>query len=140
MFEPNDIIIKYCKIRIIANVDAPTINDIDIEDVVFDTGVQNVRGPKYFLQDVIVEGGLEVEILNGRNLRQDYEQSILLGEPVTRIQGNFVSNKRSISLFDAIIPIPVLSQKQNRGYSSKCVECVHYAQNKIILAFPNKFR
>lgn len=77
----------------------PTINKIDIEDIVFDIGIQNIRSNKHFLQDVIVEGSVEIENLNGRNLRENFEHAILLGEPVTEIQGNLVSIQTSKVLF-----------------------------------------
>ncbi|CAG9816474.1 unnamed protein product [Phaedon cochleariae] len=73
----------------VKDLTTPSINDIKIDDVVFDEGIQNITGPKRFSEKVHVFGDISVELINGISIREEYNKSILLGKPAN-INGSIV--------------------------------------------------
>lgn len=64
----------------------PNINGIEIDDIVFDEGIQYINASKQFTEDVYVFGNVQVDKLNSKNLSKIYDNSILIDK------NNYFSN------------------------------------------------
>ncbi|KAF5284772.1 hypothetical protein FQA39_LY04497 [Lamprigera yunnana] len=62
------------------NTHLPLINDLIIDDIVFDVDLQIINAPKYFMSNAFIHNNLINELLNGKNLSMLYENSILHGK------------------------------------------------------------
>lgn len=78
---------------IFSDITTPAINKIRISNLVFDDGtVQNITGPKEFMNDVTVLGDLKVELFNGFNIIKELTNKLQDNEGNVTINGNLVSN------------------------------------------------
>lgn len=68
----------------------PYINNMKVEDIVFDEGTQNITSVKYFKHPVNVYGNISVNIINGVNITYEFLNSIPF-EGSVEIDGNIVS-------------------------------------------------
>ncbi|KAJ8938300.1 hypothetical protein NQ318_020359 [Aromia moschata] len=67
----------------IENMETPSLNNISMDDVVFDVGRQEIFSAKRFLKPVEVYGNLKSDYINGVNLTNIHEKSALTGATLT---------------------------------------------------------
>lgn len=63
-----------------------------IDDVVIDNSEQFISGAKVFMHDVVVQGDISIDLLNGEDIAYFYKHSVLHGQNST-IMGNIVFQK-----------------------------------------------
>ncbi|XP_063929204.1 uncharacterized protein LOC135141748 [Zophobas morio] len=68
------------KISFRGNIETPHINDINIDNMVYDKGTQTISSPKRFINDLIIAGNMRTELINGLDLSKSYEQAALKNE------------------------------------------------------------
>lgn len=67
-----------------------SLNNIHINDVVVDDGVQTITGLKQFVASPDILGNIKVSLLNGYNITQEFENSLLLKNDA-RLKNSVVS-------------------------------------------------
>lgn len=78
---------------IFSDITTPAINKIRISNLVFDDGtVQNITGPKEFMNAVTVLGDLKVDLFNGFNITKELRNKLQDNEGNVTINGSIVSN------------------------------------------------
>ncbi|RZC34014.1 uncharacterized protein BDFB_000847 [Asbolus verrucosus] len=58
----------------------PQINNIQMENIVFDIGTQNIESFKKFKNDLEIIGNITVEFINGFKLSESYEKAVIKNE------------------------------------------------------------
>lgn len=76
-------------VYIFLDMNAPSINNITMDNVVFDIGQQNIWASKHFTQPVEIFGNLTCQYINGVSISDTYRKS--MGENDT-IRGSLVKN------------------------------------------------
>lgn len=61
------------------NLRTPQINNIQINDIVFDTGVQDIEDTKRFSQDLEIVGNLTAPFINGMEIQKMYKDAVIKG-------------------------------------------------------------
>ncbi|CAH0562664.1 unnamed protein product [Brassicogethes aeneus] len=69
------------------NLITPFINDVMIDNMVVDEGIQNIRSPKTFRKKITIVGNTQMDYIDGYHLSETYEKLILFSEPA-RIKGS----------------------------------------------------
>ncbi|XP_056645403.1 uncharacterized protein LOC130450794 [Diorhabda sublineata] len=66
----------------VQNLSTPSINDINMGEVVFDEGTQDIFGTKHFFQHVEIMGNASIDLINGVNLTDRFDKTISNEVPV----------------------------------------------------------
>lgn len=83
---------------VVADSVTPFINDIQIEDVVVDDGLQIITGNKIISNKFYVRGDLSANRVNGHSLKTLHQQTIFTKNNET-IKGNIVRSQLFYHLF-----------------------------------------
>lgn len=81
----------------VSQIYVPTINEIELEDVVFDSGVANIKALKEFSEEVVIIGNVWINRTQGVNITEEYDSSVLLNKEA-RIEANTVSIKDIVEM------------------------------------------
>ncbi|KAK9890079.1 hypothetical protein WA026_008891 [Henosepilachna vigintioctopunctata] len=71
---------SFYDVYISGNVKSNFINDIGMDDVVYDTNFQDITSRKTFLNDTFVIGNVDIEMLNGYIISEVYQKAFLKNE------------------------------------------------------------
>lgn len=63
---------------------------MEVDDIVTDEGIQNIYDSKRFTQPVYITGNIHVELLNGININEAYNNAILNENKTIEIYGDVV--------------------------------------------------
>ncbi|KAL3289954.1 hypothetical protein HHI36_023337 [Cryptolaemus montrouzieri] len=88
-------IYSFNDVHIAGNITTPSINGINMEDIVLNIGEQEILSRKTFLNDVHISGNIYVERLNGYSISDIYEKALLRNQE-SYIEGNVEILKPSI--------------------------------------------
>ncbi|KAJ8930053.1 hypothetical protein NQ314_017218, partial [Rhamnusium bicolor] len=80
----------------IENIKTPSINDIKIDNVIFDMDQQNISSPKYFMQKLEIFGNVTSDYINGINITGAYGNSVIKGQEAN-IDGSITLLRPSIA-------------------------------------------
>ncbi|GJQ67446.1 hypothetical protein Trydic_g5112 [Trypoxylus dichotomus] len=60
----------------------PSLNKINLNNIVFDIGIQNISSPKEFAKDLVIYGDVTIDRLNGINLTEKYADALLTSKEI----------------------------------------------------------